>query len=119
LVFKIKIKIKIKVKIKIKIKSVGLTASGFAFGELLGNSRKSHHPQVTKGVCSRFGPTSSGSLTPATLRGPAAIRHPWRGAALAASMPLGPLRATCVRPAPKSRFSVSGLSAREDQMLPG
>jgi hypothetical protein len=48
------------------------------------------------------------SLTPATLRGPAAIRHPWRGAALAASMPLGPLRAACVQPAPKSRFVVSG-----------
>jgi hypothetical protein len=50
------------------------------------------------------------SLTPATLRGPAAIRHPWRGAALAASMPLGPLRAACVQPAPKSRFVSSGLS---------
>jgi hypothetical protein len=49
------------------------------------------------------------SLTPATLRGPAAIRHPWRGAALAASMPLGPLHVTCVRPAPKSRLVVSGL----------
>jgi hypothetical protein len=48
------------------------------------------------------------TLTSATLRGPAAIRHPWRGAALAASMPLGPLHATCVQPAPKSRFVVSG-----------
>jgi hypothetical protein len=48
-------------------------------------------------------------LTPATLRGPAAIRHPWRGAALAASMPLGPLHVTCVQPAPKSRLVVSGL----------
>jgi hypothetical protein len=30
------------------------------------------------------------------------------GAVLAASMPLGPLRAACVRPAPKSRFVSSG-----------
>ena len=45
----------------------------------------------------------------------AAIRHPWRGAALAASMPLGPLRETCVQPAPKSRSAVSGLSVYEDQ----
>jgi hypothetical protein len=63
----------------------------------------------------RFGPTSSGPFTPATLRGPAAIRHPWRGAALAASMPLGPLRIACVQPAPKSRFVVSGLLRYEDQ----
>jgi hypothetical protein len=34
--------------------------------------------QVTKCPCSWLGPTSSGSFTPATLRGPAAIRHPWR-----------------------------------------
>jgi hypothetical protein len=65
--------------------------------------------QVTKCPCSWLGPTSSGSFTPATLRGPAAIRHPWRGAALAASMPLGPLHATCVQPAPKSRLVVSAL----------
>jgi hypothetical protein len=49
-----------------------------------------------------------GSFTPVSLRGPAAIRHPWRGAALAASMPLGPLRETCVQPAPKSRLAVFG-----------
>jgi hypothetical protein len=30
-------------------------------------------------------------------------------------MPLGPLRETCVQPAPKSRFVVSGLLAQEDQ----
>jgi hypothetical protein len=38
-----------------------------------------HHHQVTKCPCSWLGPTSSGTFTPATLRGPAAIRHPWRG----------------------------------------
>ncbi len=56
-----------------------------------------------------------GSFTPVPLRGPAAIRHPWRGAALAASMPLGPLRETCVQPAPKSRFVSSGSYVFEDQ----
>jgi hypothetical protein len=45
----------------------------------------------------------------------AAIRHPWRGAALAASMPLGPRSETCVQPARKSRFAVFGLFAFEDQ----
>jgi hypothetical protein len=35
--------------------------------------------QVTKCPGSRLGPRSSGPLTPATLRGHAAIRHPWRG----------------------------------------
>jgi hypothetical protein len=36
------------------------------------------------------------------------------GAALAASMPLGPLRKTCVQPAPKSRLAVFGVFAYED-----
>ena len=56
-----------------------------------------------------------GSFTSVSLRGPAAIRHPWRGAALAASMPFGPLHETCVQPAPKSRLAVFGLFAYEDQ----
>jgi hypothetical protein len=30
-------------------------------------------------------------------------------------MPLGPLRKTCVQPAPKSRLAVVGLFAYEDQ----
>jgi hypothetical protein len=63
-----------------------------------------------KTLCSRFGPTASGSLTPATLRGHAANGHPWPRAASAASMPRCPLRAACVRPAPKSRCVVSGLA---------
>jgi hypothetical protein len=67
-------------------------------------------PKVTKRSSSRFGPPSSDSLTPATLRGHAAIGHPWPGAASAASMPRCPLRAACVRPAPKSRFVVYGLA---------
>jgi hypothetical protein len=66
--------------------------------------------QVTKCPGSWLGPRSSGSLTPATLRGPAPNGHPCPCGALAASMPLGPLRATCARPAPKSRFVSSELS---------
>ncbi|WP_282373739.1 hypothetical protein, partial [Pseudomonas sp. PS02290] len=59
---------------------------------------------------------------------PWARRHPpsMAGAALAASMPLGPLRETCVQPAPKSRFAVFEPFAYEyqkrfkaDQQLPG
>ena len=73
-------------------------------------------PQVTKGLVLLVGPfLRQGSFTPVPLRGPAAIRHPWRGAVLAASMPLGPRSETCVQPAPKSRFASSGISAYEDQ----
>jgi len=48
------------VEIEIQITSVCLGADCFAFGELLGNSRKSHHPQVTKGACSWLGPSFVG-----------------------------------------------------------
>jgi hypothetical protein len=82
----------------------------FAFGELLGKT-----PQVTKGVCSWLGPTSSGSFTPVPLRGPAPNGHPCPDGALAASMRLDPLPETSVQPAPKSRLAVSGPSAYEDQ----
>jgi len=44
------------------------------------------------------GPTSSGSLAPSLLQGPAAKGHPWPIAALAASMPLNPLRNDSARP---------------------
>jgi hypothetical protein len=100
---------KIEIKIKIKIKGFGLTASGFAFGELLDKAPSN------QGLVLLVWPfLRQGSFTPVSLRGPAAIRHPWRGAALAASMPLGPLRETSVQPAPKSRLGVSGLFAYED-----
>jgi hypothetical protein len=56
-----------------------------------------------------------GSFTPVLLRGPAPNGHPCPDGALAASMRLGPLRKTCVQPAPKSRLAVSGLFAYEDQ----
>jgi hypothetical protein len=59
---------------------------------------------------SRLGPPSSDTRTPTTLRGPALNGHPCPGSALAASMPLGPLRVVCVWPAPKSRLVVSELS---------
>jgi hypothetical protein len=57
-----------------------------------------------------LGPPASGFFTSATLRGPAPNGHPCPCGALAASMPLVPLRVVCVWPAPKSRFVVSGLS---------
>jgi len=61
-------------------------------------------------MCSRFGPTSSSSLTQATLRGHAPNGHPCPDGAWRASLPAIPLRVACVRPAPKSRFVVSGLA---------
>jgi hypothetical protein len=104
-----KIKIKIKIKI-VKIKSACLGADCFAFGELLDKAPSN------QGLVLLVWPfLRQGSFTPVSLRGPAAIRHPWRGAALAASMPLGPLRKTCVQPAPKSRLAVTGLFAYGDQ----
>jgi hypothetical protein len=56
-----------------------------------------------------------GSFTSVSLRGPAPNGHPCPDGALAASMRLGPLRETCVQPAPKSRLAVFGLFAYEDQ----
>ena len=53
------------------------------------------------------------TLTPAMLRGPAPNGHPCPCGALAASLPLGPLRIAGVRPAPKSRFVVSGLACKK------
>ncbi|SDH26857.1 hypothetical protein SAMN05216605_105234 [Pseudomonas abietaniphila] len=74
------------------------------------------HPQVTKGLRLLVGLLlRRSSFNPATLRGPALNGHPCPSSALAASMPLDPLRATCVQPAPKSRFVVSGLLRYEDQ----
>jgi hypothetical protein len=56
-----------------------------------------------------------GSFTPVPLRGPAPNGHPCPDGALAASMRLGPLRETCVQPAPKSRLAVFELFVSEDQ----
>jgi hypothetical protein len=85
---------------------------GFAFGELLDKAPSN------QGLVLLVWPLlRRGSFTPVSLRGPAAIRHPWRGAALAASMRLGPLRETCVQPAPKSRWAVFGLFVYGDQEL--
>ena len=105
-----KTEIKITIKIKIQIEGVGLTASGFAFGELLDKAPSNQGLLLLVRSLLR-----RDTLTPVLLRGHAAIRHPWRGAALAASMPLGPLRKTCVQPAPKSRLAVNGLAVYEDQ----
>ena len=83
----------------------------FAFGDLLLKSTKSKQ----KCLLLVWPFLRQGSFTPVPLRGPAAIRHPWRGAALAASMRLGPRSETCVQPAPKSRFVSSGSYVFEDQ----
>jgi hypothetical protein len=100
----------IRVQIEIEITSVCLGADCFAFGELLDKAPSN------QGLVLLVRPlVPRGPLTPVSLRGPAAIRHPWRGAALAASLPLGPLHKTCVQPAPKSRLAVFGLFAYEDQ----
>ncbi len=73
-------------------------------------------PQVTKGFVLPVGPfLRQGSFTPVPLRGPAPNGHPCPDGALAASMRLGPLRETCVQPAPKSRSAVAGPFAYEDQ----
>jgi hypothetical protein len=60
-------------------------------------------PAQTKGPkksCPTIRPLAKarGTLTPALLRGPAAIRHPWPRAAIPASMPGCPLCNACVRP---------------------
>ncbi|SER23909.1 hypothetical protein SAMN03159444_03588 [Pseudomonas sp. NFACC02] len=68
-----------------------------------------------QGSSSWLGPPASGTRTPTTLRGPAPNGHPCPDGALAASMPLGPLRVACVWPAPKSRFVVSGLLRYQNQ----
>jgi len=95
---------------RIKIKGVGLTASGFAFGELLDRAPSN------QGLVLLVWPLlRRGSFTPVLLRGPAPNGHPCPDGALAASMRLDPLRKTCVQPAPKSRFAVSGIFADEEQ----
>ncbi len=75
-------------------------AGGFAF-----TASHLEKPQVTKGSCPaiRCLAQARHALTPALLRGPAAIGHPWPGAATAASLPRCPLRNTCVRPLGKGQ----------------
>ena len=100
----------IKIKIKIKIEGVGLTASGFAFGELLDKA-----PSNQGLVLLVWSLLRRDTLTPVLLRGPAPNGHPCPDGALAASMRLDPLRKTCVQPAPKSRLAVNGMAVYEDQ----
>jgi len=95
--------IEIKIKIKIlKIKSVCLTANCFAFGELLDKAPSNQGLVLLVGLLLR-----RSTFTPVSLRGPAPNGHPCPDGALAASMRLGPLRKTCVQPAPKSRLAVT------------
>ena len=55
------------------------------------------------------------TFTPVLLRGPAPNGHPCPDGALAASLRLGPLRKTCVQPAPKSRLAVTEPFVFEEQ----
>jgi hypothetical protein len=88
-----------------------LVQNCFAFGELLLKSTKSNQKCLLS-----VGPfLRQGSFTPVPLRRPAPNGHPCPDGALAASVPLDPLRETCVQPAPKSRLAVTGLFAFEDQ----
>ena len=75
---------------EIKVKGVCLGADCFAFGDLLLKSTKSKQKCLL--LVWPFVP--QGSFTP---------------------IPLGPLRETCVQPAPKSRLAVTELFAYEDQ----
>jgi hypothetical protein len=77
-----------------------MATGGFAF-----TASHLEKPQVTKGSCPaiRCLAVARHALTPALLRGPAAIGHPWPGAATAASLPRCPLRNTCVRPLGKGQ----------------
>ena len=103
--------IEIKIQIQIlKIKSVCLTANCFAFGELLDKAPSNQGLVLLVGLLLR-----RGTFTPVSLRGPAPNGHPCPDGALAASMRLGPLRETCVQPAPKSRFAVTEPFVYEDQ----
>jgi hypothetical protein len=97
------------------VKSVCLRADCFAFGDLLLRSRKSHHPKVSKSACSWLGSSCVGvpSLRSRSV-GPRRTDIHVRNGALAASIRLGPLRETCVQPAPKSRSAVSGIFVYED-----
>ena len=95
----------------LEIKSVCLRADCFAFGDLLLKSTKSKQ----KCLLLVWPLVPRGSLTPTTLRGPAPNGHPCPSGALAASMPLGPLRVVYIRPAPKSRLAVTELFVHEDQ----
>jgi hypothetical protein len=93
------------------MEAILLEQNCFAFGELLLKSTKSNQ----KCLLSVWPFLRQGSFTPVPLRGPTPNGHPCPDGALAASMPLDPLRETCVQPASKSRLAVFGLFAFEDQ----
>jgi hypothetical protein len=117
----IEIKVQIQIQIQIlKIKSVCLTANFFVFGELLDKAPSNQGLVLLVGLLLR-----RSTFTPVSLRGPAPNGHPCPDGALAASMRLGPLRKTCVQPAPKSRLAVTEhlcmkikSAFRADQKLP-
>ncbi len=79
---------------------ISVAAVTAAYGFALTASPFSKRRKGTKRLCPtiRCLANARHALTPALLRGPAAIGHPWPCAAIPASMPGCPLRNACVRP---------------------
>jgi hypothetical protein len=59
------------------------------------------------------------ALVPVLLRGPAAIGHPWPGAATAASLPRCPLRRTSTRPLDEARNNPNRVEKFKEATLKG
>ncbi len=84
---------------------ISISAITAAGGFALTATHFSRRRKVSKRLCPsiRCLAVARHALTPALLRGPAAIGHPWPGAATAASLPRCPLRNACVRPLGKGQ----------------
>jgi hypothetical protein len=84
---------------------ISVSAVTAAYGFALTASPFFKRQKGTKRLCPsiRCLAVARHALTPALLRGPAAIGHPWPGAATAASLPRCPLRNACVRPLGKGQ----------------
>ena len=79
---------------------ISIAAVTAAYGFALTATHFCRRPKVSKTLRPGVRPLAKArcSLAPVLLRGPAAIGHPWPGAASPASMPGCPLRRTSTRP---------------------
>ena len=79
---------------------ISIAAVTAAYGFALTATHFCRRPKVSKTLRPSVRPLAKArcSLAPVLLRGPAAIGHPWPGAASPASMPGCPLRRTSTRP---------------------
>jgi hypothetical protein len=79
---------------------ISIAAVTAAYGFALTATHFCRRPKVSKTLRPSVRPLAKArcSLAPVLLRGPAAIGHPWPGAASPASMPGCPLRRTSIRP---------------------